>query len=690
MKKIKKYSLVIVVSCLLGYIALLILDKIYPPDLSKFNNISQIATDRNGKWLRVYLSSDDKYRIKTRHQDLPDDYLKLLINYEDKDFYQHNGIDISAVFRAAWQNMKAGEVISGASTISMQTARLLMPQPRNLKGKIIQTFRAWQIEKRLTKSEILDIYTTLTPVGGNREGLTSASFYYLNKPVDKLSLGESAWLVALAQSPENLSKNSKDALISRNKILKRALENNVIDKQRYEQAIAEPLIINNRDFPFIAPHITMYAKNRVKHNENIIKTSLDKSLQVGLSQLLKQQLSSQHQNANFAGGILENNTGKWLAYVGSADFFSKKRKGQVDMLTAIRSPGSTLKPFITLFAFDWLNYKPETTIDDTPILSSYKPNNYDGNFKGRISLATALRLSRNVPAVKLLEKIKVDYFSTAIKDNGVNLFFPHKAKANLTLALGGVGIKADELAKLYSKLANCTFRDNKSLAKRSSCQDLTEILWGSHNKNGRIFFGKENVAFKTGTSYGWRDRWIFAYTKDYTIVLWNGRPDGQFAENKASSETLIPLLRQVIGILPNPPQYQQKLSTKKISNKDLPKLIKHIGNDEIANDTNTTIDKNRRNHINSLKIISPLNNSKIEYNDDMNIAIKVSGGNPPYVYILNDDIIKQTNNQHIMIKNITPGGYSVLVIDANGDSQNNQFYLEKNFSKSNKQNINWQ
>ncbi len=669
-KLFQRLALLTLICLALGYTTLRVLDYCYPPDLSRYRQLSTVVTDRHGAWLRVYLSADDKYRLPVKTA-LPRDYLNLLIYYEDKDFYQHNGIDWLAVVRAAWQNVSHGRVVSGASTLSMQTARLLMPQPRNLRGKMVQAFRAWQLERRLSKSDILAIYATLAPAGGNREGLTEASHYYLNKPLDKLSLGESAWLVALTQAPEKLSRDQAAAKRARDKVLKRAYDFGALKADRYRQALAEPLALGRYDFSLHAPHITQIAKAKQPDKQQL-KTTLDKRLQLALHEVLAQQLPAQHDKANLAGAILDNASGQWLAYVGSADFFSRARQGQVDMLSAVRSPGSTLKPFITLYAFDWLNFQPQTTIDDTPMVAAYRPNNYDGRYQGRLTLAEALSRSRNVPAVRLLRQIKPNYFANALRQQGVKLYFPKGGQANLAMALGGLGVRGRDLARLYSQLANCTFA-GATLAKRRACQQVTQILQRSQDGQGRVFFGREPVAFKTGTAYGWRDRWVFAYTKDYTLVLWSGRADGQFAEQRASAETLIPVLRQAVGILPNPPTSAPSTGASQwIANHALPARLRHVKDETAAKQR---VSRRDRPQPNGLKILAPLDNSRIELRPHMRLSFHLQGGVPPYVYLLNDSLIAQTPERSYHQGNPSAGSYHLMVIDAKGNSAESHFRL---------------
>lgn len=673
-----------------GYAGLLILDRMYPLTLSRYHDQSLIITDKEGEWLQVYLSQDDKRRIATTPEQVTSDYLRLLIQYEDQRFYRHQGIDWWAVIRATGQNLRAGKVVSGASTLTMQTAKLLHPRPRTFRNKLIEAFRAWQLERQLSKTEILSMYLTLAPAGGNIEGLQAAAYYYFDKPLDKLSLGESAWLVALPQSPAKLT-HPKAAIAARNKVLKRGKENGVINQSQYQRAIAEPLVFQKIPFPRLAPHYSQQAKwyhQRQKRDTFTAKTSLDKSLQTALSQALKSQLPLQHPQSNLAGGIMANTSGEWLAYVGSADFFAAARQGQVDMLTAVRSPGSALKPFISLFAFDWLHYQPQTTIDDTPIRdNAYRPSNYDTHYHGRISLGDALQRSRNVPAVRLMAAIKPDYFADKVKQQGLPLYFPVGGRPNLAVALGGVGIKGIDLTQLYRQLANCAY-DNQShsgktqatLATQLACWQVTDILRKSRDGQGQVFFGAEPIAFKTGTAYGWRDRWVFAYSKDYTIVLWSGRADGQFAEQRAGAEALVPLLRQVIARLPNPPQYDsQKRPKQLITGKSLPARLRHVGVGQAVaasslQSTSISAMPLAANP-NRLKIIAPLDGGTIDYQTGQALTLKIEGGTPPFIYLLNNDIIEQTLNRHKRYENAVSGSYQLTVIDAQGNTASSQFRL---------------
>lgn len=645
-------------------------------DMHRFNDCSKIVTASNGAWLRVYLNKDDKWRIKTTLELLPKTYLSLLVNYEDKNFYHHLGFDISAIIRAFIQNIKAGKIVSGASTISMQTIRLLEPRQRSFKNKIIEAFRAIKLEQTYTKSQILTIYTTLIPMGKNIEGLTAASFYYFKKPLAKLSVAETAWLIAMPQSPSKYNPITNPILAkkARNNVLKRAFENKIITTNTYKKASLEAIKLSTHLFPFIAPHFSniVINQNKDKKNESIITTNIDYNLQLNLENLLHNELKSRDKHSNLAAAILDNSSGRYLAYVGSSDFFSKVRNGQINILNSIRSPGSTLKPFITLFAFSWLKYLPQTLIADTPFRAqSYNPRNYDGKYQGNISIANALIRSRNVPAVRLLKKINTYRFSRTLQEHQLRLYWPANARPNLALALGGVGIKGANLLRLYQKLANCSYNNIINppiLAKQKYCWQITKILQQSQDQYGRVFLKDEPIAFKTGTAYGWRDQWVFAYSKKYSLVIWGGRADGEFFGKQASSQAIIPILRKIVALLPKPTTNYHELKFKyQIHSDQLPTRIKALK--PAKTDT--------------FKIITPLNEASIEKGNLKNLTIKISGGTPPYLWILNEGFLAQSIKKNYQLNNLIIGSYNLTIIDANGLATTSSFRIVKELPKNN-------
>ncbi|UJF24971.1 penicillin-binding protein 1C [Suttonella sp. R2A3] len=630
-----------------------LLDRLFPPDLSRYQDCSSVVVDREGKVLNIALSQDEQWRLSVAQ--LSPHYLKLLIAYEDQSFFAHIGVDPLAIARATWQNISNMRVISGASTLTMQTARLLEPRPRTLANKAIEALRALQLEWHYDKKTILEMYATLAPMGGNVQGVETASWYYFAKPARDLTLSEAAWLVALPQSPKRYS-DPIYAQEARDKVLQRALTQDVIAREEIERALAEPIIIKARPMPRHAPHISAYLRNR-QPEQCVIGSTLDANLQTALETLLAQTLRSRDAKSNMAGAVLDNSSGEYLAYVGSADFFSLKRDGQIDMLRAVRSPGSTLKPFITLFAFDWLNYHPSSHINDTPITrGSYRPVNYDGRFSGEITLADALARSRNVPAVRLLAAIDPDYFAAALRRRGLSLFFPGNKQANLAIALGGVGVRADELIHLYRDLANCTFNPRQELAEQRACINVTRILYQVSD----LRYGDEPVALKTGTSYGWRDGWLIGYTRDVTLLLWEGRADGSAGEQRSGGEALLSPMRQLVALLPK----------EKTPYTALPPLERYITQTRRAVQPSTTVKQN------VLHIVSPLSNSQIDWRENSPISLVVKGGQAPYLWFINDEVVAQTATPRAQFQPQTGGTYYLSVIDQQGESASARFSLD--------------
>lgn len=639
-------------------VALSLLDQHLPPDLHRYHDLSVVVTDRDGVALRSYLSGDDTWRLPP--ETFPGDYEKLLILTEDKRFPSHHGIDWLAVLRAAVQNLRAGRIVSGASTLTMQSARLLEPRPRTLKSKLIETFRAWQLEKRFSKAEILRIYATLAPMGGNIEGIEAAARRYFNKPAAQLSLAETAWLIALPQAPKRLHQPDK-ALAARNRILTNAYQNGLIDEESWRGARENAPAPGHFPFPFSAAHLS----DRYRHkfpDKAVITTPVAAQLQNALQNLLHRALSEHPPQTNLAGAILDNASGAYLAYVGSADFFSKPRHGQVDMLRAIRSPGSLLKPFITLYAIDWLNYRPQTRIRDSPIVAlPYRPVNYDRRYHGTLSLAQALIRSRNTPAVRLLSLVKPPYFAAALEKQGMKLHFPPNGRANLAMALGGVGTTATDLIHLYRHLANCAYAtpdagSTAPLARDTSCGDVTRMLQSVGDRDGPLFFGAQPVAVKTGTSYGWRDLWVIGYTPRYSVILWRGRADGGYTVQQASATALLPLLRNVFALLDNPPRLVTPVHHIR-ARPGFPEHLRQVGVASIQAEPEFVI-ANLRDPIE----IAP--GATLPFR----LAVATRGGAPPLQWWLNGRLVKMTHTRATTLLLSATGRYHLTVLDRRGQS----------------------
>ena len=435
--------------------ALLILDRVFPPDLSRYERASVVVTDRDGGILRAFETAEGAWRLPTTAEDVDPRYLALLRAYEDQRFQEHVGVDPLAVARAAWQWASSGHIVSGASTLTMQAARLLEPQPRSLGAKLRQMARAVQLEARLSKERILSIYLTLAPFGGNLEGVRAASLAYFGKEPRRLSLGEVALLVALPQSPERLrpDRHPEAALAARAKVLRRLWEHGVLSETEVADALSEPLPATRLAFPFLAPHLAQYLAAKAAPGSTIA-TPIDRGLQSSLEALAKREALRFDDAGDLAIVVVENRAHAVRAYLGSSDFFGPH--GQIDLARAQRSPGSALKPFIYGFAFDDRVTHPTSLIDDEPMrFGDYIPRNFDRQFQGTVSVREALQQSLNVPAVALLDRVGAVRFVGDLRAAGAGLSFRRLVGTpSLPVALGGLGISLADLTMLYASFPN--------------------------------------------------------------------------------------------------------------------------------------------------------------------------------------------------------------------------------------------
>ncbi|MEA3058551.1 MAG: penicillin-binding protein, partial [Sphingomonadales bacterium] len=428
-----------------------------PVPLEEARKVSTTIVDRNGKLLRAYAMTDGRWRLPVDARTAVDPgYLKLLLAYEDRRFWSHGGVDPLALGRAALQLVTRGHIVSGGSTITMQLARLIEPRrERSVYAKLRQMVRAVQIERQLSKDEILDLYLALAPFGGNLEGIRAASIAYFGKEPKRLSLAEAALLVALPQSPERrrLDRYPEAAHAARDRVLARMVEDGVVSKDDATQAKAVAVPQLRKPMPILAPHSADAAMATVK-DAPLIKLTLDSALQKTLEALARDRAVAQGPNISVAIIAVDHESGDVLARVGSSDYFDERRAGQVDMTRAVRSPGSTLKPFIYGLAFEDGFVHPESLIDDRPIrFGSYAPENFDMTFQGTVPVRKALQLSLNVPAIALLDRVGSSRLSSRLKQAGGNLVLPKDEAPGLAMGLGGVGISLQDLAQLYTGLA---------------------------------------------------------------------------------------------------------------------------------------------------------------------------------------------------------------------------------------------
>jgi len=526
-----------------------------PLPLAQTRQVSTTIVDRNGRLLRAYAMADGRWRLPVDARvDVDPSYLKLLLAYEDRRFRAHAGVDPLALGRAALQLITRGHIVSGGSTITMQLARLLEPRrARSVQAKLRQMVRALEIERQLTKDRILDLYLTMAPYGGNLEGIRAASIAYFGKEPKRLTLAEAALLVALPQSPETrrLDRYRDAARAARDRVLDRMVEEGLVPNEDAVQAKAAPVPRLRKPMPVLAPHSADQAIATVKDAE-VIRLTLDAGLQKVLEALARDRAIALGPNISVGIVAVDNASGEVLARVGSPDYFDDRRAGQVDMTRAVRSPGSTLKPFIYGLAFEDGFVHPESLIDDRPIrFGSYAPENFDMTFQGTLPVRKALQLSLNVPAIALLDRVGASRLSSRLKQAGVGLVLPKDEAPGLAMGLGGVGVTLQDLVQLYCGLARLgdtrPLREIAAEAPHDSLRLMEEVAaW----QVGNVLMGTpppENaphnrIAFKTGTSYGYRDAWSVGFDGRLTIGVWVGRPDGAPVPGLAGRTAAAPIL----------------------------------------------------------------------------------------------------------------------------------------------------
>ena len=536
-----------------------------PLGLEEAKAISRIVVDRDDRLLRAFTTSQGKWRLPVEPADVDQHYLKMLLAFEDRRFYRHHGVDSKAVARAVWQAIRHRRLVSGGSTLTMQVARLLDGKhERSAPGKLRQMVRAIELEKALSKKDILKLYLRLAPFGGNLEGVRSATLAYFGKEPRRLSLGEAALLVALPQSPEvrRLDRNPQAARNARNRVLKRAAEAGVISRAQAERAMVEPMPSRRFTFPMLAPHLAE-SEIAAHPSEPIVKLTLERGLQLSLEKLVNEQVRLQGDKTSAAIIVADHQTGEILAEVGSAGYLETTRQGAVDMANAVRSPGSTLKPFIYGLAFEAGLAHPATLIEDRPVrFGTYQPKNFDEAYHGTVSIREALAQSLNIPAVRVLARVGAGRLVGRMRRAGVTARFPDKSEPTLAMALGGTGLTLKDLTQLYASLA----RGGDSIMLTNRYADRGKIWGSSHAKplaNARRLMNPlaawyvtdilkdappplnakgGRFAYKTGTSYGYRDAWAIGYDGRYVVAVWVGRPDNTSVPGMMGRTAAAPIL----------------------------------------------------------------------------------------------------------------------------------------------------
>ncbi len=529
------------------------------------DKFARLIVAQDGTPLRAFADKQGVWRYPVSLHEVSPRYIDTLLAYEDRWFWYHPGINPFSMLRAASQNLYYGRVISGGSTLTMQVARILDPHKRTFSGKLKQMFRALQLEWHHSKSQILTLYLNLAPFGGPLEGVQAASYAYLSKPVKELSLAEAALLSVLPQSPSRFrpDRHPLRATRARNKVLDRLHSFGYLSREQLEDAKLELVIPQLEASPMLAPILAERLKRRVPRGA-ILTTTIDANLQANLESLLQGYTRRLPDKSSAAVLVVNHHDMAVKAYVASADFFDSERYGQVDMIRAVRSPGSTLKPFLYAMALDQGLISSHSMLMDEAIqLAAYRPKNFTDNFSGAVSMSEALQRSLNVPAIQVLQFLGPGYFHAQLENAGLKLRLPSGGKPNLSMVLGGTGTRLEELVSAYSafsrggKAGQLRYTQDSLLKENylispGAAWIIRDILSKIQYRNGfsEMINHGTSLAWKTGTSYGFRDAWAIGMTTDYTIGIWTGRPDGTPVPGHYGAQTAVPLLRTVAENLP--------------------------------------------------------------------------------------------------------------------------------------------
>ncbi len=526
-----------------------------------------VVTAADGTPLRTFADKNGIWRYPVRLRRVSPLYRQALLGYEDRWYYRHPGVNPLAMARAMWQNLHAGRVVSGGSTLTMQVARLIDPHDRTIVGKLKQILRALQLEWHWSKDEILTYYMNHAPFGGTIEGVQAAALTYLGKSAEELSHAEAALLAVLPQAPSRLRPDRApvDARHARDKVLKRMARLKIWPADVVADARKEAVFADRYIAPRICPLLARRLHDAYPRKE-VITTYIDSQLQFQLEALAKQYVFRLPPATSVAILVVDHQTMGVRAYVGSADFDDKDRFGHVDMVTAMRSPGSTLKPFLYGAALDAGLIHSMSLLTDAPrYTAAYRPGNFARGFSGPVSATKALQLSLNLPAVQLLEAYGPQALADRLRNAGVQLQFPGDERSNLSMILGGVGTSLESLTLGYTALARNGLAGDLRYAKEDQLGERFLLTPGAawivrdmlrHPFPGQgmlhLVQNRPAYAWKTGTSYGSRDAWAMAVSNAVTVGVWIGRPDGTPSPGQYGAATAAPLLSRVLEVMDVP------------------------------------------------------------------------------------------------------------------------------------------
>lgn len=557
---------------MVALLALLVADQLFPPPLpGRDAGQALLIVARDGTPLRAFPDRNHVWRYPVALDEVAPVYRDALLRYEDRYFRWHPGVNPFALARAAGQWAINGRIVSGGSTITMQVARILEPTPRSLPGKARQILRALQLEARLSKDEILTLYLNHAPMGGVLEGVEAASRAYLGKPARRLTPAEAALLVVLPQAPSLLrpDRHPAAARAARDKVIQRMRGTwrdadiaDALQEPAYAQAPREPLLA-----PLLAERLRASAAGRPR-----IATTLDPQAQQTVELLLADRLGMLPARVSMAALVVDNASLEVRAYAGSADFTDTERFSHVDMVRAPRSPGSTLKPFLYGLALDEGLIHSESLLADVPqSFGGYQPGNFQQSFHGPVSVSEALTKSLNVPAVEVLERLDPVRFVALLRRGGLKLEFGKGGEPNLAVILGGASTSLEQLVGAYTAFARQGLAgkprytpdapvEEQRMLSAGAAFIIRDLLESGGPLGRAVESGagiRRGIAWKTGTSFGFRDAWSVGVSDRHTIGVWVGRPDGTPNPGFFGANIAAPLLVDLFNALDTGPPAQR-------------------------------------------------------------------------------------------------------------------------------------